>query len=156
MCAKRHTENKHYARVETGSHHSRWETDFNIKFWQTHWSVKCVCWHSNLWSMIIEPRHDKTNIMCVCPAKTQIGQGIPPVWTESSLCARCVAKGPKFLLVDSEDSDQLGWMPRLIWVCPGAQSHFVGLVKSRLIFLINWMTCVMKAIFITCNGILIN
>ena len=48
-----------------------------------------------------EPRHDKTNKVSVRPAKTQ------------------VAEGPSFLHVDSEDSDQTGRMPRLIWVFAG-------------------------------------
>ena len=53
------------------------------------------------------------------PAKTQISLGIRPVWSESSLGAQWVAKGPMFLHADSEDSDQTGWMPRLIWVIAG-------------------------------------
>ena len=48
-----------------------------------------------------ERRHDKTNKVTVRPVK-------------SSLCARWVAKDPRFLHADSEDSDQTGWMPRLI------------------------------------------
>ena len=57
------------------------------------------------------------NQQCDCaPAKTQISLGIRPVWSESSLCAQWVAKGPRFLHADSEDSDQTGRMPRLIWV----------------------------------------
>ena len=42
-----------------------------------------------------------------------------PVWSESSLCAQWVAKDPSFLHADSEDSDQTGWMPRLIRVFTG-------------------------------------
>ena len=38
-------------------------------------------------SPTIEPRHDKTNKVTVCPAKTQISLGIRPVWSESSLSA---------------------------------------------------------------------
>ena len=41
-------------------------------------------------------------------------QSISPVWSASSLRAQWVAKGPSFLHADSEDSDQTGWMPRLI------------------------------------------
>ena len=55
----------------------------------------------------------------VCPAKTQISLGIRPVWSESSPCAQRVAKDPSFLHADSEDSDQTGRMPRLIWVFAG-------------------------------------
>ena len=68
---------------------------------------------------IIELRHDKTNKMSVHPAKTQISLGIRPVWSESSLCAQWVAMDPRFLHADSEDSDQTGRMPRLIWVFAG-------------------------------------
>ena len=66
-----------------------------------------------------EPQHDKTNEMSVRPAKTLISLGIRPVWSESSLCAQWVAKGPRFLHADSEDSDQTGRMPRLIRVFAG-------------------------------------
>ena len=63
-----------------------------------------------------EPRHDKTNKMSVRPAKTQISLGIRPVWSESSLSAwrsiGCFATH----WAHSEDSDQIGRMPRLIWV----------------------------------------
>ena len=65
---------------------------------------------------IIEPRYDKTNKMSVRPGKTQISLGIRPVCSEFSLCAQWVAKDPSFLHADSEDSDQTGRMPRLIWV----------------------------------------
>ena len=70
-------------------------------------------------AVIYEPRHDKTNNVAVRPAKTQISLGIRPVWSESSMCAQWVAKDPSFLRVDSEDSDQTGWMPRLLWVFAG-------------------------------------
>ena len=72
------------------------------------------------WSLITyEPPRDKTNNVAVRPAKTQISLGIHPVWSESSLCAQLVAKGPSFFHADSEYSDQTGRMPRLIWVFAG-------------------------------------
>ena len=55
---------------------------------------------------------------CV-PIKTQISLGIRPAWSESSLCTQWVAKDLRFLHADSEDSDQTGRMPRLIWVFAG-------------------------------------
>ena len=58
--------------------------------------------------------HNKTNIMTVRPAKTQISLDIRPVCSEYSLCAQWVAKDPRFHQADSEDSDQTGRMPRLI------------------------------------------
>ena len=68
----------------------------------------------------------------VRPANTQISLGIRPVWSESSLCAQWVAKVPSFLHADSEDSDQTGRMPRLIWVFDGRTCHIVGFVMRRL------------------------
>ena len=68
----------------------------------------------------------------VRPAKTEISLGIRPVWSESSLCAQWVAKDPRFLHADSEDSDQTGRMPRLIWVFAGRTCHFVGFAMRRL------------------------
>ena len=66
-----------------------------------------------------EPPHVKTKKVAVRPAKTQISLGIRPVRSESSLCAQWVAKDSSFLHADSEDSDQTGRMPRLIWVFTG-------------------------------------
>ena len=63
--------------------------------------------------------HDKTNKMTVRPAKTQISLGIRPAWSESSLCAQWAAKDPSFLHADSEDSDQTGRMPKLVWAFAG-------------------------------------
>ena len=37
-----------------------------------------------------------------------------------------------FLRADSEDSDQTGRMPRLIWVFAGRTGHFAGFVMQRL------------------------
>ena len=75
--------------------------------------------------------------MKVRPAKTQISLGIRPVWPESSLCVKWTAKDSKFLHADSEDSDQTGRMPRVIWVF-ARRSHFVGLGMSRLVYLLTY------------------
>ena len=88
---------------------------------------------ANLRQKIFEPRHDKTNKMSVCPAKTQISLGICPVWSESSLCTQWVAKDPRFLHADSEDSDQTGQMPRLIWVFAGC-THILLVLSCRCSF----------------------
>ena len=72
-----------------------------------------------LYQGMYELQHDKTNKVTVRPAKTQISLGIRPVWSKSSLCAEWVAKDPRFLHAYSEDSDQSGRMPRLIWVFAG-------------------------------------
>ena len=66
------------------------------------------------------------------PAKTQICLGIRPVWPESSLCAKWVAKDPSFLRVvsggwsdwaDTQTDQSLRW----------AHNHFVSFVMRRLI-----------------------
>ena len=89
-------------------------------------------WH--LWkSEYMSRLMTKPTKWSVHPAKTQISLGIRPVWSESSLCAQWVAKDPSFLHADSEDSDQTGRMPRLIWVFAGRICHFVGFVMRRLI-----------------------
>ena len=77
-------------------------------------------------------RQNKLNDMCD-------QRRLISAWTyaqpdQSSLCAQWVAKGPRFLHADSEDSDQTGRMLRLIWVFAGRTGHFVGFVIRRLIF----------------------
>ena len=69
---------------------------------------------------ITEPRHDKTNKVSVRPAKIQISLGIRPVWSESSLSAWRKLGSLAIHWVHSEDSDQTGRMPRLIWVFAGS------------------------------------
>ena len=85
-----------------------------------------------------EPPRDKTNKMTVRPAKTQISLGIRPVWSESSLCAQWVAKDPSFLHADSEDSDQTGRMPRLIWVFAGRTTTLLVLSWGGSFVLSIW------------------
>ena len=79
-----------------------------------------------------ELEYNTTNKMTVRPAKTQISLGIRPVWSEPSPCTQWVVKDQSFLHADSEDSDQNGQMPRLIWVFPGRTCHFVGFVMRQL------------------------
>ena len=63
---------------------------------------------------------------------TQVSLGILPVWPEPSLCALRIAKDLRLLHADSEDSDQTGRMPRLVWVFAGRIVHFVGFVMLQL------------------------
>ena len=70
-------------------------------------------------NIVYKPQHNKTNKMSMRPAKTKISLGIRPVWSESLLGAQWIAKDPSVLHADSEDSDQTGRMPRLIWVFAG-------------------------------------
>ena len=57
--------------------------------------------------------------MSVRPAKTQISLGNHPVWSESSLSAWRNLGSLATHWAHSEDSDQNGRMPRLIWVFAG-------------------------------------
>ena len=52
----------------------------------------------------------------VRPAKTQISLGIRPVWPEDSLSAWRKLGSLAIHQAHSEDSDQTGRMPKLIWV----------------------------------------
>ena len=73
---------------------------------------------------------------------------IRPVWSVL-LCAQWVAKEPSFLHADSEESDQTGQMPKLIWVFAGRTHHFVDFVVLRLkwwfilpdVYLCNFYIC---------------
>ena len=80
-------------------------------------SCKLAIYTATIWFALAlyEPRHDKTNKISVRTAKSQVTLCIRPVWSESSLCAQWVAKDPRFLHTDSEDSDQTV-LPRPIWV----------------------------------------
>ena len=47
-------------------------------------------------------------------------------------------KDPRFLHTDSDDLDQIGRMPRLIWVFTGCTGHFVWFAMQQLIHLSQW------------------
>ena len=79
--------------------------------------------------LLFEQPHDKTNNVVVRPAKTQISLGIRPVWSESSLSAWRKLGSLATHWAHSEDSNQTGRMPRLIWVFAGRR--LILLVLSR-------------------------
>ena len=89
--------------------------------------VRTFGWH------IIQPYHDKTNKMVCPPSEDSDHPGHPPSLIRVLQCAQWVAEDPVFLNADSEDSDQTGRMPRLIWVFAWRKGHFVGFVMRRLI-----------------------
>ena len=66
-------------------------------------------------------------------AKTHISLGIRSVWSASSPSAWRNIGPLTTYWVRSEDSDQAGRMPRLIWVLAGRTCHFVGFFVRRLI-----------------------
>ena len=69
----------------------------------------------------------------VRPAKTQISLGIRLVWPEYSLSAERKPRPLATRWAHSEDSDQTGRMPNLIWVFAGRTCQFAGFVTRRLI-----------------------
>ena len=68
----------------------------------------------------------------VHPAKTQISLGVRRVWSESSLSAWRKLGSLATHEAHSEDSDQTGQMPRLIWVFAGCTDHFVGFEAAQI------------------------
>ena len=91
--------------------------------------VFVLLYHGN--SKTHDPRHDKTNKVSVRPAKIQISLGIRQDWSESSQCAHWVAKDPRILQADSEDSYQTRRMPRLIWVVFAGRTLILSALSCR-------------------------
>ena len=67
--------------------------------------------------------------MIVRPAKTEIKLGIRQVWAESSLSAWRKLGFLTTHWAHSEDSDQTGRMPRLIWVFAG---------RTVIVLILSW------------------
>ena len=101
-----------------------------------------IAWISIYMSRLVTKKND----VAVRPAKTQISLGIRPVCSASSLCAQWVAKDPRILHADSEDPDQTGRMPGLIWVFAGRTLTLLVLswggsyLIFRAFFLCWWKT----------------
>ena len=99
---------------------------FLCYFWTCFMFLSCTVAHHMSCDMT------KSTKWHVRPAKTQISLGIRPVWSESSLSAWRKLGSLATHWAHSEDSDQTGLMPRLIWVFAGRTCHFVGFVTRRL------------------------
>ena len=82
---------------------------YTVSIFWTHWCmIKPHCYNFR----INEPIVTKPTKWHVRPAKTRISLGIRPVWSESSLSAW--RKILSYTLSAQQDSDQTGWMSRLI------------------------------------------
>ena len=109
----------------------------------------------NLWTWMLNWDHHLSRLMTkptkwhLCPAKTQISLGIRTVWSESSLSAWRKLGSSATHWAHSEDSDQTGRMPRLIFWSDWADAqvdlslrwthtHFVGFLMTWLIL---WVMC---------------
>ena len=78
--------------------------------------------------------------MSVRPAKTLISLGICPVWSESSLSTWRKLGSLATHWAHSEDSDQTGRMPRLIWVFAGHRLILLVLsCRSSIIIIILFL-----------------
>ena len=81
--------------------------------------------------------------MSVRPAKTQISLGMRQVWSESSLSAWRKLGSLATHWAHSEDPDQTGRMPRLIWVFAGCTATLLvlscrgSLFYSMFLFLLD-------------------
>ena len=111
------------------------------------------CFHEHLSRLMIKPT--KWHMR---PAKTLISLGVCPAWSESLLSTWRKLWFVATHWVHSEDSDQTGWMPRLIysedsdqtgrmprliWVFAGHTCHFVSFVMRRLI---SWAQQLFKVV----------
>ena len=88
-----------------------------------------------------EPRHDKIKRVSVRPSKTQISLGIRPVWSQSSLSTWRKLRSLATHWAHSEDSDQAGWMPRLIWVFAGRTLILLVLSCGGCFWSLCWSHC---------------
>ena len=62
-----------------------------------------------------EPNHDKTSKMIFAPSEDSDQHGHPSSLTRVFAVHSVGSyKDPRFLQADSADSDQIGWMPRII------------------------------------------
>ena len=87
-----------------------------------------LCSWSYIWAAA---RQNQQNELCVQPP--QIRLGIRPIWSESSLSTWRNLGSLASHWAYSEDFDQTGRMPRLIWFFAGHTCHFVGFVMLWLI-----------------------
>ena len=88
-------------------------------------------WHPNLY----EPQHDKANKMTCALSEPSDQPGYP--FSLTRVFTFRMKKAKDFThWAYSEDFDQTGWMPRLIWVFAGRTGHFVGFNMRRFIFIL--------------------
>ena len=94
---------------------------------------------THLSHLMIKP----TKLLC---AQQRLRSAWASIQSESSLCAEWVAKDPSFLHMDSEDSDQPGHLPSLIWVFAGRTTTLLVLLCRRSFLIFIW-----RLIKLTCS-----
>ena len=108
--------NRNSSILNSDSRHYRQQQEYQMFCYQTRnwfgdYVFKLVLFY------IASPHKGKREVfILLCPQFEPPQQNIRPVWSESSQCAQWVAQDLTFHHADSEDSDQIGRMPRLIWV----------------------------------------
>ena len=94
--------------------------------------LKCIEFSSKLyelsWSMTKPAKY-----MCIQHCPTILRSAWASAWSESVLSVWRKFGSITMCKVHSEDSDQTGWMHRLVWVLAGHTSYFVAFVVLRLI-----------------------
>ena len=99
-----------------------WWISFPSQYMHNAKFSNCYLWCNELCSQFkvkMSSHMTKPTKWYVHPVKTQISLGIRPVWSESSLSAWRKHGSLATHSAHSEDSDQTGRMPRLIWVFTG-------------------------------------
>ena len=105
---------------------------------QSDQSLLCTQWIAKdpsflqFWKMIMSRLMTKPIKWHVHPAKTQISLGICPVWSEALPSTWRNLGSLATHWAHSKESDQNGWMPRLIWIFAWRTCHFVDFVMRLL------------------------
>ena len=108
---------------------------YNASDWDCSWAVIPFVVLSQMSRFVTKPTK------WLCAQRRLRSAWASALSDQSLLCAQWEAKDPGFLHADSEDSDQTGRMPRLIWVLAGRTCHFVGFVRSWLRWPLHRLWC---------------
>ena len=112
-----------------------------------HYNFKCLL---SFWKINISDKWAatwQTQQNGCAPTNTQISLGVRPVWSESSLSAWRNLGPLTTHWAHSEDYDQTGRMPRLIWVFAGRTLSFSKSVLFKFLFDPNWRCAKLMVIF---------
>ena len=101
-----------------------------------------TCYNSIKWSLTmiwVRARKKQQNYMH--PVKTQISLSIHTNWSESWLCTLMIAKHPRLLHADSQDSDKTGHMTRLIWAFAGCIGYLSHVMRKHVLAICEQQRC---------------
>ena len=106
---------------------------------KSDWPIKALHYESDTEMSRLMTKPTKWHVR---PAKTQISLGIRPDWSETSLSAWRKLGSFATHWAHSQDSDQTGWLPRLIWVFAGHTVILLVLSWVAQMFLLKQNVCV--------------